>query len=192
MFWKAFDEAISIAFLWLWRGLSFWELNQNTSLFLQNLTRFNHGLKMVLLTRLIESMYSFWWILILRLRKLTKYLCSKCDSIYCLFYMVIASKIKLAYCCMKEAPGCDSDPKSFINKTILIFLAIFTIWIDQQLKVSLYFNSRCHCTFCSDPFHKEQGVYQQIESLGIFLLLAVQIYSVAVFICWWYRYPGLW
>lgn len=41
--------------------------------------------------------------------------------------MVIASKIKLAYCCMKKAPGCDSDPKSFINKTILIFLAIFTI-----------------------------------------------------------------
>ena len=53
--------------------------------------------------------------------------------------MVIASKIKMAYCCMLQSQESHSKAKTSIDWPILMSVAIFTIQIGRQLNEVLYF-----------------------------------------------------
>jgi hypothetical protein len=99
---------------------------------------------MVIPTRRIESIGSFWCLLILRSKELANYKYSKCHLIRCLLYVQIASKIKTDDCRMLLSPESHSKAKSSINGPTLMPLLVFSFWNYPQLK--RYCNFYCRAS----------------------------------------------
>jgi hypothetical protein len=138
---------------------------------------------MVIPTRRIESIGSFWCLLILRSKELANYKYSKCHLIRCLLYVQIASKIKTDDCRMLLSPESHSKAKSSINGPTLMPLLVFSFWNYPQLKR--------YCNFYCRASSRETVDRWTIQGVANCFVTRKETPSTFEFIRWLYRDRGL-